>query len=86
MSARRVGDAVLWRSARGYTASDGEVAIVDAIFSDGRLRLTLRADDAPPEFNGLCSMVAAPSELSTVPPYRTDEVRVLTARAARGGQ
>lgn len=59
-----IGQQVLWKSAKGYTPPAGEIGIVDAIWPDtGYARLTLDAPDAPPEFNGKCSMCMPLAEL-----------------------
>ena len=59
----KVGQSVLWHSAKGYTPPEGEVGTIDHIFPSGHARLTLAAPDAPAEFNGQCSMCAPLDEL-----------------------
>lgn len=65
-----VGQKVLWHSSKGYTPRAGEIGVIDRIWLDQKcVRLTLPAPDAPPEFGGLCSMIARFDEIQADAPH-----------------
>lgn len=67
----RIGQKVLWHSAKGYTPPPGEIGIIDEIFpvrQFARLTLDLTAEEsaANPEFGGKCSVCMPLAELTVI--------------------